>query len=50
MSGFARPSNQDGPRELYGATVSSIRVAVPFVSSAPTVMADGALPGDAMPA
>ena len=40
---------QLGPRELYSATVSSSRVLVPWVRVAPTVMADGALPGDVMP-
>ncbi len=48
-SGFAYPSNQLGPRELYGATVSSACVAVLFRFTVPTVMADGALPGDEMP-
>ena len=49
-SGFAWPSYQVGPRELYAAMLSSLRLLVPFVSRAPTVMADGALPGEAMPA
>ena len=44
------PSYQDGPRELYGATRSSSRDAVPFVMDAPTVIADGALPGEVTPA
>ena len=50
MSGFAKPSYQDGPRELYGATPSSVRVRVFLVSEAPVVIADGALPGEPMPA
>src|SRR5262249_5872652 len=49
-SGFTSPSYHVGPRELYGATMSSPRVAVPRVSSAPTVIADGALPGLRIPA
>src|SRR5712691_2952321 len=49
-SGLAKPSYQDGPRELYGATTSSPRPMVPNVRAAPTVMADGAFPGDVMPA
>src|SRR5207247_6507816 len=48
-SGFASPSIQVGPRELYTGIVSSPRPTVPCVLSAPTVIADGALPGDVMP-
>ena len=48
-SGLANPSYHDGPRELYGATRSSPRVTVSTCATAPTVIADGALPGDAMP-
>src|SRR5262245_48248115 len=50
MSGLPMPSYHVGPRELKGATRSSPREIVPLVTAAPTVMADGALPGDAMPA
>jgi len=50
MSGFANPSYQDGPRELYGAISSSPLAVVSCVLRAPTVTADGALPGDVMPA
>ena len=40
-----------GPRELYGATRSSLRrLGVERSVTAPTVIADGALPGDTMPA
>src|SRR5438128_12368059 len=49
-SGFTVPSYQAGPRELYGATTSSPRVTVFMLIAAPIVIADGALPGDAMPA
>jgi hypothetical protein len=49
-SGFVNPSYHVGPRELYAVMASSDRVVVPLVSNAPTVIADGALPGDAMPA
>ena len=42
-------SNSAGPRELYVATTSSDRCGVPFVFSAPTVIAKGELPGDSMP-
>ena len=49
-SGFAKPSYHDGPRELYGATTSSLRAAVFCVFAAPTQIADGALQGDVMPA
>ena len=49
-SGLAAPSNQVGPRELYNAIRSSRRDAVFLVSTAPTVIAEGALPGDVMPA
>ena len=50
MSGFANPSYQLGPRELYAATRSSLLAAVSNVLAAPTVIASGALPGDVMPA
>ena len=49
MSGLTVMSNRAGPRELYSATVSSDRPTVPHVFSAPTVMANGELPGDVMP-
>jgi hypothetical protein len=49
-SGLAMPSYQDGPRELKLVTRSSARRSVPKVFEAPTVIADGALPGEAMPA
>src|SRR5687768_12751837 len=39
-----------GPRELYPATVSSSRLTVFHVFSAPTVIAAGELPGDVTPA
>src|SRR5690349_16984129 len=39
-----------GPRELKSDTSSSERVAVALVRRAPTVSADGALPGEVMPA
>src|SRR3954447_5854214 len=48
-SGLTARSYRVGPRELYGATVSSDVSTVPCVSSAPTVIAYGELPGDAMP-
>ena len=48
-SGFAMPSYHVGPRELNAAMRSSERFSVPAVCAAPTVMADGALPGDVMP-
>src|SRR5688500_14955826 len=50
MSGFAYPSYHDGPRELYAATRSSSRLTVPKVRTEATEIADGALPGDAVPA
>jgi hypothetical protein len=49
-SGLAIPSYHDGPRELYPARRSSVRTTVLFVVAAPTVIAEGALPGEAMPA
>ena len=49
MSGFTARSKRVGPRELYVATVSSLRLAVPQVLSAPTVIASGEFPGDVMP-
>src|ERR671935_201424 len=45
-SGFSTRSKRVGPDELNDATVSSPRSAVPFVSSAPMVIAYGELPGD----
>ena len=48
-SGFASASYQVGPRELKSATMSSTRARVWNVCAAPTVMADGALPGELMP-
>ena len=48
-SGLAKASNHVGPRELYGATASSPRATVSCVIAAPTVIADGALPGEVMP-
>src|SRR5262244_1016686 len=50
MSGLTNPSYHVGPRELYSATTSSVRVVVSNVRVAPTVMADGAFPGELMPA
>ena len=50
MSGFARPLYHVGPRELYAATLSSRRDAVFLVFTAPTVMTEGAFPGDVTPA
>src|SRR5207302_1648503 len=47
-SGFTARSYAVGPRELNVATVSSDRPGVPHVFSAPTVIAYGELPGDAM--
>ena len=49
-SGLAKPSYHVGPRELKADAVSSRRSAVPCTSRLPAVMADGALPGDVMPA
>src|SRR5207248_10756510 len=49
-SGFANPSYQVGPDELYGATRSSLLIAVSNGLLAPTVIASGALPGEVMPA
>src|SRR5918912_1109141 len=49
MSGFTARSYRVGPRELYVVTASSDRVTVPNVFNAPTVIADGELPGDVMP-
>ena len=49
-SGLAVPSYHVGPRELYAATRSSVRMLVSNVLTDPTVIADGALPGDRMPA
>src|SRR5271154_1573253 len=49
-SGFGNALYHVGPRELYDAIASSLRVTVLFVSTAPTVTADGALPGERMPA
>jgi hypothetical protein len=49
-SGFRRPSYHVGPRELNGDTSSSRRDAVDLCRAEPTVSADGALPGEVMPA
>ena len=49
-SGFTRPSYHVGPRELKSETVSSDRFSVLCMSIAPAVSAEGALPGDVMPA
>jgi hypothetical protein len=49
-SGFANASYQVGPRELKSETRSSVRAVVPKVREAPTVIAEGALPGDVIPA
>src|SRR5437762_1697532 len=49
-SGLAYPLYQAGPRELYGGTWSSARPAVSRVFAAPTVIAEGAFPGEVMPA
>src|ERR1044072_6913726 len=49
-SGFTYPSYHVGPRELYDGTSSSPCETVPFVSTAPTVLADGALPAEVPPA
>ena len=48
-SGLRKPSIAVSPRELQSAMRSSLRAAVPIVSTAPTVIADGALPGEVMP-
>ncbi len=50
MSGLLRPSNHVGPRELNIETSSSPRDAVALWRAEPTVNADGALPGEVMPA
>src|SRR5205085_3530819 len=49
-SGFAKPSYHVGPRELNHAIRSSSCDTVFLLSTAPTVMAEGALPGDRIPA
>ena len=49
-SGFTKPSNHVGPRDEKSGITSSVRVVVCRVSIAPTVIADGALPGDVRPA
>jgi hypothetical protein len=49
-SGLIRPSYHVGPRELNFETSSSVRSAVFFVRSEPTVSAEGALPGEVTPA
>ena len=49
MSGLAAKSYAEGPRELYGAIVSSMRVSVPLWLIAPTVRTHGALPGAVIP-
>src|SRR6185436_20051669 len=48
-SGFAVQSRYVGPRELNGATASSVRSGVPLVVDAPTVITHGALAGALMP-
>ena len=48
-SGLAKPSYHVGPRELYGATASCVIVWLPRASTDPTLIADGALPGDVIP-
>src|SRR5687768_5239396 len=50
MSGLTKPSYHVGPRELKGDTSSSARELVDLCRSDPTVRADGALPGELMPA
>src|ERR1051326_5433295 len=49
-SGFGSASYHVGPAALYGVSRSSPRSSVFAVSNAPTVIADGALPGQVMPA
>src|SRR5688572_1889285 len=44
--GAGVPGSTTGPRELYDATLSSLRNTVPFVFNAPTVSAPGVKPGD----
>ena len=46
MSGLIELSNRVGPRPLKSATKSSPRCNVPFVFTAPTVIADWAFPGE----
>jgi hypothetical protein len=48
-SGFAAASIAVGPRELYVATVSSLRLVVPMCDEPPTVSTQGALPGAVTP-
>ena len=48
-SGLTARSYLVGPRELYGAIVSSDVSALPFASIAPTVIAYGELPGEVTP-
>src|SRR5712691_2811863 len=48
-SGFALLSYFVGPRDEYVVTWSSSRAALPSVLVAPTVIANGELPGEAMP-
>src|SRR5262252_3062604 len=48
-AGFIVKSYLVGPRELYVAIVSSLRFTVPAVLTAPTVIANGELPGDVTP-
>src|SRR5687767_815281 len=48
-SGFASKSIAAGPRELYPAITSSVRMTVPSWLYAPTVRTQGALPGAVMP-
>jgi hypothetical protein len=49
-SGLRNPSYHVGPRELNAETRSSSRVIVSKRFVEPLVIADGALPGEAMPA
>jgi hypothetical protein len=49
-SGFRNPSYHVGPRELNAETRSSSREIVSNMFVDPLVIAEGALPGDAMPA
>src|SRR5688572_14061189 len=49
-SGLTKPSYHVGPRELNGDTSSSKRELEPLLRSEPTVRADGALPGELIPA
>jgi len=48
VAGAGVPGSTTGPRELYVATLSSLRNTVPLVFNAPTVSAPGVKPGDTM--